>query len=1645
MNVYVNSDVRSELIMKMEGGPQEVFVRPGLSIGRASSNIFRISDPGVEHIHARVVQAHDGALHLKTESPAAKIVAADGENRDSLLLEDGAKFKIGSASFLCESLAVAPRLQPVGTATPVRMGGQCFVCGASLRDLAPDQRQCPACDRPLIFIDAPGMGFSGWIPLVIGPYQAHSFVARGASGILLGGMGGREQGRAAIRIFSGAGDGSTDHKPLLAAVERLVQLRHPALCSILDCGLDGKMPWMGMEWIEGSTLDHAVADQAQKRRYIPAAWIVDAAERLAGGLEFLHANNVTHGNMKPGNVMHSSDGGLGLIDFGLSRFFPPTDKKSGRHLAPEQRATRKASPASDIFSLGVILYELLTLRRLESGMETTSGARPDCPAALHSLVAACLRDDPASRPSAKDIVLGVGRLRDDPSWDGFTAASFGDPTPLAPPSIAGPTSAAMAHDSSVRDSITAQPAFEAAGDPDSGEEDEPEEDVEEEDNGWGDGTDREPGEMHVRDKRNGGIGAGRTVARQDGKKGVAKRHGEKKSGAKTIALAVAAMVILGALVGVGGILYNLMIAPSHEKADRHLERGERAKAMDMLRTLAEKHDDTQAMVKLGEMYWRDGEYFRAEAYLQKPVNEEVPRAQAIMAAIILDEKAAGREASEAIDLLQKAAPRDHLAQYYLGMEYLKGEAVERDEKTGLILLTRASDGGNSEADKKLAFIYMAGSEDVSGDIEKVISFLGRAANRGDAEANGKLGEIYAYGVKVPQDCARAVPYVDKALGGGYAAAREPQAYMLYFGKGMARDMDRAMGIAGALLKEDPKNAMANYLIGYAKLYGAGSERNPIEGGAQMLGAAYMGNPFAMFDLGRILYEGDPVPQDLEMAFMLLELAQKAGNGDAGLYLGKYYYLGLPPVKKDDALAYEYLVETKVEKDIDAMAIFGILTFERHGDGEEALKGIAMVENAAKLGSTIGGYYLGRQCVTGIGRDRDLDRAIEYLRKPALSLPIARFWLGRANYEQGDYAAAMENFQLAANHHVPEADLYIGKSYFLGRGVEINFERAGWHLYNAGAATDAEAQAMLAKINYFGLAGQRNYILVKSHMDKASIDDDELRFIDADMRYFGLGGTQVDRQDGLAKLIALVEREYWPAYAKLGEIYYDGIGVEQNLSRARELFTEAAKHNRPNALYMLGRMYREGINVERNDALAQENLALASDLGSMEAKTLLGKMFFRGDGAPNDPIAGLALLTDASRFGILDAQLFLGDVYLRGDGVPRSPNASAANTEAAAEAGVREAVVLYGAALMDEQYKPTPDPKTALELLEPIAEEGDVLALRTAGLIHLKNLVPQKSVPAVAVEYLTRAADLGDMDSVKYLADMYERGDVVPRDPQKAMLYMAKLSTKGDRETSVRLGELYLSRGAGYEDKAFEVFKDLADSGNTEAQYRVGEMYFYGSGVTMDKGEAFRYLGLAAQKGIAQACALLGEMHFAGDQTAVDYHTSVYLLTRGGSHLTPQGMAMLGWMNYYGLGTEQSNADALRHLEAAMKQREPLAAAALAKIYLEGELVIEDYQLARNYAEMSLKLNLPVSRMVLGRIYSEGLGVRKDVQRGVEYLREAAAAGEPEAQYRLGVYYRERRDGDGKENYRIAYDYLKMAADQAHKDARRIVSNMTRMR
>lgn len=303
------------------------------------------------------------------------------------------------------------------------------------------------------FLDQPILPHVETSPRQLGPYEILEEIGHGGMGTVYRAVRVDDAFRkvVAVKVIGGAGL----RLGLAARFQRerqiLAKLEHPNIARILDGGTEGGVAYLVMEYVEGERIDvYCESHQLTIRGRL------DLFSQLCAAADYAHRNLIVHRDIKPGNVMVTADGVVKLLDFGIAKILDPEDDGSltqtvqmtPDYASPEQIRGEAVTPASDVYAIGVMLYQLLTggaLPRRTTGvslaelMRAVSEQEPPPPSTkapdafrdelrgdLDCIVLAALASDAQRRyASAGRLADDLARFRDGhPVWAHADSAAY---------------------------------------------------------------------------------------------------------------------------------------------------------------------------------------------------------------------------------------------------------------------------------------------------------------------------------------------------------------------------------------------------------------------------------------------------------------------------------------------------------------------------------------------------------------------------------------------------------------------------------------------------------------------------------------------------------------------------------------------------------------------------------------------------------------------------------------------------------------------------------------------------------------------------------------------------------------------------------------------------------------------------------------------------------------------------------------------------------------------------------------------------------------------------------------------------------------------------------------------------------------------
>jgi serine/threonine-protein kinase len=265
------------------------------------------------------------------------------------------------------------------------------------------------------------------IGAMLNQYRIEAIVGEGGMGTVYQAVDTRLRRTVALKLVRRRhGDAAQSSGRLLAEARAAAALDHPNICTMHEVGETERGPFIAMAHYSGETLDRVV-----RRGALSIGVAIDYATQIARGLGAAHDRGIIHRDVKPANIILTADGVVKLLDFGIARFaddgiaFFDVTPGTIAYMSPEQLMARPSDSRTDLWSLGVVLYELCTGARPFHGTDVdatvraivredpppVASLRPAIPAQFSAIVDRLLAKDPSQRyPNAAALLADLNQL-----------------------------------------------------------------------------------------------------------------------------------------------------------------------------------------------------------------------------------------------------------------------------------------------------------------------------------------------------------------------------------------------------------------------------------------------------------------------------------------------------------------------------------------------------------------------------------------------------------------------------------------------------------------------------------------------------------------------------------------------------------------------------------------------------------------------------------------------------------------------------------------------------------------------------------------------------------------------------------------------------------------------------------------------------------------------------------------------------------------------------------------------------------------------------------------------------------------------------------------------------------------------------------
>ena len=352
------------------------------------------------------------------------------------------------------------------------------------------------------------------------------------------------------------------------------------------------------------------------------------------------------------------------------------------------------------------------------------------------------------------------------------------------------------------------------------------------------------------------------------------------------------------------------------------------------------------------------------------------------------------------------------------------------------------------------------------------------------------------------------------------------------------------------------------------------------------------------------------------------------------------------------------------------------------------------------------------------------------------------------------------------------------------------------------------------------------------------------------------GKQACENENYAAAFPLLEKAAEKGHAEaqyeLSKLYFGGLGVTQDFTKAAKWTQKAAEQGVVMAQSFLGFLYISGQGVKQNYVEAVEWFQKASEQGGAYAQCCLGYIYENGLGVTQDNSEAVKWYQKAAEQGYADAQCCLGVMYENGKGIKKDYQQALKWYRMAAEQNDARAQCNLGR-LYEEGNWVTKNLELAVEWYRKAAKQEYPGGLCALGLMYEFGKGVKQDYDQ-AIKLYRKAADQGDAWGQRLIGICYEEGIGGIRDYSTASEWYKKSAEQGDATSQRLLGHLY-EEGFGVPQNyttALEWYKKSAGQGDVLGQYAVGYMYESGRGVPKSRSEAIKWYKMAWEQGYEPA-------------------------------------------------------------------------------------------------------------------------------------------------------------------------------------------------
>lgn len=1011
---------------------------------------------------------------------------------------------------------------------------------------------------------------------------------------------------------------------------------------------------------------------------------------------------------------------------------------------------------------------------------------------------------------------------------------------------------------------------------------------------------------------------------------------------------------------------------------------------------------------------------------------------------------------ERLKWIQKALEKEYIDAYVdLGIFYQSDEKYKDLEKAQQSYY-QAAQLGNPEGMNGLAMIYYD-MPDNKGD-EQAFRWFSKSADLGDSLGLYYLAVMYENGfgtnvdkqkawdlylASADQKFSPAYRKIAQLIEEGEAPASFTGRELEYYIKAAERNDIDAIHDVIRFLENDPdrqkelfswcqRGAQLNdgkciCKLGKLYFYGMGTEMDEFKAMNCFRKAETMEIPEAYYFLGLAYYEAKGVVSpNIQKAEEYFRKAAEAGYSDAIKAIAELYMQSGHENGYEKAIEYLKTIAEGEHADIAYEGLMRIAVEQMNAQDYDDPQNSELYQKALRFETS--------------GKEAGMT---ESLSKAFLDRGINLY-----NIEK--YESAIAPLLLAAQMGESEAATHLGDLYFYGYGVDTDYEQSYYWFSKAAQSNNAYAQYSIAFMYIKGLFVEKDDTQVIKWMKLAAENGyTEAQKNMGEYYYYGSFSCRRDMKEAI-KWYEMGAKSNEPTCVfTLGLIYEEGDGVQKNILKAADWYQKGAQAGIPSCLYNLGKLIiNKEISGEEEKGF--NLIQQAAESGYSFAQNYMGRAYRFGWYVNANPVRATNWFTKAAEQNMPDAMCNLGDMYSYEDGLTIDYEKAFYWYEKAAETKHSRALTELG----DMYYAGKgvrQDYQKAMEYYQKACDEGYPYAFYSLGFMYWKGqgTLPDKEK---AQEYLSQAAAMGNESAFQLLNSMdHESEEEKDIDPFARQAYLEAQQALADKETEKYINLLSQSANLGYVQalndlgdlyfngelapkhmgKAYEYFLKASQNGSGYGSYSCGFILMKGSSdIPRDIEKGLSMFRLAVDQNYKAATRDLARYYYSleteeDNRKALDY----YLQYIEYNPKDTDTLLHIGLIYESGLGVPLNIDLARRYYERAAEQDETgMAYNFLGGTYMNDEETESNERKAVHYFQKAIELGNTNAMFRISYYLHNGKGgLQVDIPREIELLTEASKRGNHQATYRLGLLFEDNESGMAQ-NLELSVKYFQLAAD-----------------